>query len=57
MSGKRGLFDEQFRLEKLSQKRDPLEKLSGYIDFEYFRSTLSALRNEDTDPSRGGRPS
>jgi len=28
----------------------------GYIDLEYFRSTLSALRNDDTDPSRGGNP-
>jgi len=31
-----GLFDEQFRLEKLSQKNDPLERLSSHIDFEFF---------------------
>jgi hypothetical protein len=53
----RGLFDEQFRLEKLSQKKDPLERLSSHIDFEFFRKPLSVLRDSETDPSRGGRPS
>ena len=38
MSKARGLFDEQLRLEKLSKKQDPLERLSSHIDFEYFRS-------------------
>lgn len=53
----RGLFDEQFRLEKLSQKNDPLERLSSHIDFEFFRKPLSVLRDSETDPSKGGRPS
>ena len=33
----RGLFDEQFRLEKISKQNDPLEKLLAHIDFEFFR--------------------
>jgi len=57
MSRPRGLFDEQLRLEKLSQKNDPLEKLSAHIDFEFFRKPLSVLREVSTDPSKGGRPS
>lgn len=40
MSKARGLFVEQVRLEKLSQKRDPLEQLGNHIDFEFFRKPL-----------------
>jgi hypothetical protein len=29
----RGLFDEQFRLEKISKQNDPIEKLGAHIDF------------------------
>jgi hypothetical protein len=29
----RGLFDEQFRLEKISKQNDQLEKLRAHIDF------------------------
>ena len=36
----RGLFDEQFRLEKISKQNDPLEKLQAHIDFEFFRKPL-----------------
>lgn len=57
MSKVRGLFDEQFRLEKLSRKNDPLERLSSHIDFEFFRKPLSVLRDSETTPSKGGRPS
>ena len=56
MSKARGLFDEQGRLEKLSKKQDPLERLSAHIDFEYFRKPLEAFLNKDTDRSKGGRP-
>ena len=56
MSKARGLFDEQFRLEKLSKKQDPLEKLSSYIDFEYFRKPLESALAKDNDKSKGGRP-
>lgn len=51
----RGLFDEQFRLEKLSKKRDPLEQLGSHIDFEFFRKPLEAHLGV-SDNSKGGRP-
>lgn len=57
MSKARGLFDEQVRLEKLSKKQDPLERLGSYIDFEYFRKPLEKyLKKAATDASKGGRP-
>jgi IS5 family transposase len=56
MSKSRGLFDEQIRLEKLSKKQDPLERLSSHIDFEYFRKPLEKALNRDADKSKGGRP-
>jgi len=56
MSKSRGLFDEQVRLEKLSKKQDPLERLSAYIDFEYFRNPLEKSFKKDSDKSKGGRP-
>jgi transposase, IS5 family len=56
MSKARGLFDEQIRLEKLSKKQDPLERLSSYIDFEYFRRPLEKFFKKQTDRSKGGRP-
>lgn len=56
MSKPRGLFDEQNRLEKLSKKKDPLEKLSSYIDFEYFRKPLEKALIKNVEKSKGGRP-
>lgn len=56
MSKSRGLFDEQIRLEKLSRKQDPLEKLSSHIDFEYFRKPLESTLVKDVEKSKGGRP-
>jgi hypothetical protein len=32
----KGLFDEEFRLEKLASQKDPLVKLKDRIDFELF---------------------
>lgn len=52
----RGLFDEQIRLEKLSHKQDPLEKLKSHIDFEFFRKPLQEFFDKDVDHSKGGRP-
>jgi hypothetical protein len=52
----RGLFDEQERLEKLSKKQDPLERLSAHIDFEFFRRPLQEFLDKDVDRSKGGRP-
>src|SRR5215831_16684551 len=57
MSKSRGLFDEQVRLEKLSKKQDPLEKLSNHIDFEYFRKALEKSLFKNADKRKGGRPS
>jgi IS5 family transposase len=57
MSKARGLFDEQNRLEKLSKKQDPLERLSIHIDFEFFRKPLEKFFDKDIDRSKGGRPS
>lgn len=57
MSKSRGLFDEQVRLEKLSKKQDPLERLSAHIDFEFFRKPLEKALKKNRDNSKGGRPS
>ena len=51
----RGFFDEDFRLEKLSQKQDPLEKLNKYIQWEIFRPILTKAL-EITPKGKGGRP-
>lgn len=56
MSKARGLFDEQVRLEKLTKKQDPLERLSSHIDFEFFRKPLQEFFDKDVDRSKGGRP-
>ena len=39
----RGFFDEYIVLEKLSNLKDPLEKLNSKIDFEIFRPTLESI--------------
>jgi IS5 family transposase len=56
MSKPRGLFDEQIRLEKLSMKQDPLDRLSNHIDFEFFRKPLEKFFKKTQDRSKGGRP-
>jgi IS5 family transposase len=51
----RNFFDEYYRLEKLSQKQDPLERLNKYIDWQIFRPLLTeALEKESA--GKGGRP-
>jgi len=50
-----GFFDLDERYAALSRTGDPLERLSGVVDFEMFRSDLdAALRRSDR--SKGGRP-
>lgn len=50
-----GLFDEQFKLERISKLGDPLEKLEATINWELFRYTLDKhLVTEPKGP--GGRP-
>ncbi len=53
----RGLFDEQFRLDKIGKQNDPLVKLQRHIDFEIFRKPLDAHFEAGKDRSQGGRPS
>jgi IS5 family transposase len=55
MNQQHGFFDEQDRLEKLSQQGDPLEKLNALIDWEIFRPQLKrCFKREAKGP--GGRP-
>lgn len=54
----RSLFDEEFRLEKISKQSDPLEVLNQHIDFEIFRNPLEKhFELDQRDVSKGGRPS
>jgi len=46
----RGLFDDQFRLDKISNLKDPLEKLNRYIKWEDFCSIIDQAVRE-TEPS------
>lgn len=50
-----GFFDIDDRLKALSAKGDALEKLSGLVDFEQFRSLLTQAIPR-SDGSKGGRP-
>jgi IS5 family transposase len=55
MNEQRGFFDEQDRLEKLSQQGDPLEKLNDMMDWEMFRPQLKrCFKKQPKGP--GGRP-
>lgn len=56
MSKAKGLFDEQIRMEKLSKKQDPLERLSSHIDFEFFRQPLRQFFDKAVDRCKGGCP-
>lgn len=50
-----GLFDEQFKLERITQLGDPLEKLNKRIDWNIFLPLLNkAMAKEVKGP--GGRP-
>jgi len=51
----RGLFEDQFRQEKIINMKDPLEQLSHFIRWEDFRPVIDKAFAV-TDPSLGGRP-
>jgi IS5 family transposase len=51
----RGMFDEHFRLEKLSKQKDPLERLNDCIKWEQFRSILDDVFKKE-NRGIGGRP-
>lgn len=50
------LFDEEFRLEKLSEQKDPLVKLKERIDFELFRPLLEETFHKEEKGIGGARP-
>ncbi|MEK7762983.1 MAG: IS5 family transposase [Nitrospirota bacterium] len=50
------LFDEEFRLEKLSEQKDPLVKLKERIDFELFRTLLEETFCKEEKGIGGARP-
>jgi len=51
----RGMFDEHFRLEKISKQKDPLERLNVFIKWEQFRSILDDVFKKE-NKGVGGRP-
>jgi len=52
----RGFFDEEFRLEKISQTNDPLLKLNARIPWEIFRSLLEENLTKESRGQGGCRP-
>ena len=55
--GNKGLFDEEFTVQKLSKIGNPLEKISQVIDFEMFRNTLEdELLNKKKKNNAGAKP-
>ena len=53
--GQPGLFDLEQRYQRLSETGDPLVKLASLIDFEVFRTPLTAALRR-SDGSKGGCP-
>ena len=49
------LFDEQYKLERISELGDPLEKLNKCIDWKLFRPTLNKVFEKQAK-GPGGRP-
>jgi len=57
IQGEKGLFDEQFTIERLSEIGNPLEKISKVIDFELFRDLIEEkLLNKDKKSNAGAKP-
>lgn len=52
----KGLFDEEFRLHKLSAQKDPLVKLKERIHFDNFRPLLEEAFNKEEKGVGGARP-
>lgn len=56
-TGKRGLFDEQKSIEKLSIIGNPLDRISNVVDFEVFRNSIKeALLNNEKKSNAGAKP-
>ena len=57
IKGEKGLFDEQFTIERLSAIGNPLEKIGNVIDFEAFRAILELkLLNTEKKNNAGAKP-
>ena len=55
--GTKGLFDEQYTIERLSEIGNPLERISKVIDFELFRNLIKEkLLNKDKKNNAGAKP-
>lgn len=52
----KGLFDLQFRLEKIDRNGDPLVALNQLIDWELFRPDLEPLREKERKSGAGRKP-
>lgn len=56
-TGNKGLFDEEETYQKLTAIGNPLELISGVVDFEMFRNTLETkLLNTDKKSNAGAKP-
>lgn len=51
-----GLFDWQFRFEKLDKGGDPLRQLNDVIDWESFRPTLVSIHEKQRKSNAGAKP-
>lgn len=51
-----GLFDVEFRLQKLERNGDPLVQLDAIVPWEAFRPTLAALREKARKSNAGRKP-
>lgn len=51
-----GLFDWQFRFEKLDKSGDPLRQLNNVIDWESFRPTLVSIHEKQRKSNAGAKP-
>ena len=56
MTGQRGFFDTDERLQWLSAAGDPLERLAAVVDFELFRPELERRSPQATGRRAVGRP-
>ena len=54
--GNIGLFDDEQTLEKLNDMGNPLDRLSGVIDFEMFRDILEKALHKDKMTKAGAKP-
>jgi hypothetical protein len=52
----KGFFDEEFRLEKLADQKDPLVKPKERINFELFRPLLEETFSKEKKGVGGARP-